>query len=295
MKNKAALVAAAAAMLLISGCSWSNPFGIGYEHSVCESSKEFGVCGDPKSILRYKEKIKEVQRKYLVAGLKQRLYFGVDDRGNILVKRKRKGKWSFYETSKWKKLIESKYKKKMDKLEAHERKSRKAAPVSYSVSDIPVTEGSDLSVAYRKQPPLLVTRTSVGDIIRDAGRIQKVFIANYVDPQGDLVASHEVYVVVKDPEWVVGEKTPKKSYIEGRSVPTPLSTDLLKKREGVDRYSEGVVGAYVYDNVEGVAKAVSEDPSDAERTISEDKRLIREFLNRKDPVALPIDTNETTK
>ena len=33
---------------MFSGCSAANPFGIGYDTSVCEDSKDFGVCGSPK-------------------------------------------------------------------------------------------------------------------------------------------------------------------------------------------------------------------------------------------------------
>lgn len=263
---------------LLSGCSVKNALTIGYENSVCEQSKKFGVCGNPASILKYKQKIKEVQNRYLLSGIKQTLYFAVDDNGNILVKHKRNGKWQFYATSRWKRLIDRKYEEKMSKLKKLEQKTREARPVSYA-GDIPVTENNDLSVKYQQQGKLVSTRTAVGDIIRDQGRIQKVFIANYVDPEGDLVASHEVYVVVKNPQWIVGEKTPKHSFYRDKVIPTPLSQDLLKRQTRTSQYQEDVINTYNDDTAEGVMKAVKNDPKKKIEEEEKDMEFIKQFIN----------------
>lgn len=271
------LFIAVAATLFFSGCGVKNALTIGYENSVCEQGKKFGVCGNPKSVLKYKQKIKEVQDKYLHSGIRQTLYFGVDDNGNILVKHKREGKWKFYETSRWKRLIEEKYRKKIAKLKEIERKTREARPVSYD-NDLPVTEGNDLSIIYQKQGGGVVTRTKIGDIIRDSGRIQKVFIANYVDPEGDLVAGHEVYVVVKKPRWIVGERTPKHSFYKDKTIPTPLSEKLLDRQNRTSRYQEDVVNSYVDDTKEGVMKAVKNDPEEKWREEEQNMKIIKEFI-----------------
>ena len=52
MQSKKMIVMSALAAVLLSGCSFSNPFGIGYDTSVSETkkSKTFGISGSPKDI-----------------------------------------------------------------------------------------------------------------------------------------------------------------------------------------------------------------------------------------------------
>ena len=256
-----------------TGCSLSNPFGIGYDSSVCNDSKTFGVCGSPKDIYKYKDKIKAVQNNYLKARLDTTLYFGVSPEGIIQVKSERDANWERYSTSEWKKIIDEK---------EHLNKSNSNREASFNMysnqNDIPITKGGDLSVVYKEQGPLLVTRTKIGNIIRDQGLIQEVFIANYADTEGDLISSHNVYVVVKDPDWIVGEKTPKAVNIE--DIPTPLSTELLKKQQVVEESQEKTISNFNRDRESGYMSAQEEESKLKEDKI-ENLNVINNFINTK--------------
>ena len=61
MKNQKRIMTliGVSSMLLFSGCSTDNLFGVGKEKSACESSKGNGFCGAPSSIYKYKEKMLE--------------------------------------------------------------------------------------------------------------------------------------------------------------------------------------------------------------------------------------------
>lgn len=287
-------ITAIATTLLFSGCSLNNPFGIGYDTSVCENSKNFGVCGAPKDIYKYRDDIRKVQNDYLNSRIETVLFFGVDKEGHVLVKNEREGQWTRYDISEWKKIIDESNKKNEELIKNQDKLSNKlnqelgiapkdtvervAGIISYG-NDIPVTEGNDLSVVYKTQGPLVSTRTKVGDIIRDNGLIQQAFISNYVDTGGDLISSHEVYVVVKEAEWVVGEKTPKNSNVE--ELPTPISTELLKKQSLTNKYQENVVEKYNINDTEGVVEAIVNNPED---NIQEDKNnldIINTFIKEK--------------
>jgi hypothetical protein len=271
--------------IMFSGCSLKNPFGIGYDTSVCEASKDFGVCGAPKDIYKYRDDIRKVQADYLNAGLDTVLFFGISKEGYVMVKDDRDGQWERYDISGWKKIIDEANKEKQAVIDEQNALSmkmnnqeREARPVSY-LNDIPVTEENDLSVKYQDQGPLITTRTQIGDIIRDNGLIQQAFVANYVDYSGDLISSHEVYVVVKDSEWVVGEKTPKSSRIE--DMPTPISTELLERQSRTNAYQERVVDKYNIDDRGGVMDAVINDPENLSKEKKKDMDLINSFINEK--------------
>jgi len=268
--KKVALLLITFLTILLSGCSMHNPFGVGYDSSVCSESKTFGVCGAPKDIYKYKKKIQKVQQRYLKAKLDTVLYFAVSQEGNIQVKADRDGNWEDYESSDWKKLIDK-------RISLFQKKTKRNASFNVvdSRSDIPVTKGGDLSIKYQKQGPLLVTRTKIGNIIRDQGIIQEVFIANYADNDGDLISSHEVHVVVKNPEWVVGEKTPKNVNVE--SFPTPLSTDLLKKTQVVDMAQERTINAFNRDQEAGYLSA-QENKSKGKNENIQDLSIIDNFI-----------------
>jgi len=285
----------ATGVLLFSGCSVKNPFGIGYDSSVCENQvKEFGVCGSPKSIYKYRDEIKEVQKMYFESGLKQKLYFAVDRDGNILVKDKRDGRWQLYALSKWKKLIENGVRRKQmlkERLESEsngytlnsERKSEKylknKVVLNALPQDIPVTKGNDLSVKYQKQGPLVITRTKIGNLIRDNGLIQPIFVSNYIDKEGDLVSAHEIYVVVREPSWVIGEKTPK--YTPRNVMPTPISKKLIEKGVAQEQYQENVVHDYNLNYKKGVINAVKNNPQIQEQEKENNLDIINQFLKEK--------------
>ena len=101
-------------------------------------------------------------------------------------------------------------------------------------------------------------------------------MSNYVDDDGDLISSHEVLVVVKDPEWIVGEKNPKDVEIE--SFPTPMSASLLRNESISNVKESGVVSSFVKDKNEGFLKSqelIKENQSELN-----DSNLIKTFLSK---------------
>jgi len=218
-------------MLSFSGCS-QNLFTIGYESSSCENSKSLGVCGSPKNIAKYKNKIQKVQHDYLLAQIDTPLYFAISNEGYIGVKSDREGHFEPYKGSKWEKLINEKVAK--NKRQIHGSSSGGGSGPLTSVYG----NGDDLSVHFQRQGDLIRTRTSLGNVIRDNGHVQQVFIETYQDKSGDLISGHEAYVVTKDPKWVVGEDVPKGSRLD--RVPTPISTELFNEAESAARYSNNL-------------------------------------------------------
>jgi len=283
--------------LLFSGCSMKDPFGIGYDSSVCNNAKSFGVCGAPKDVYKYRDKIRKVQWTYLKARLDTTLYFAVAPNGVIQVKADRDAPWERYDISEWKELIDHRVANENKRVSENEKLSKEKAQKARSQekcsggdcsqsrtalswesiieSDLPVTKGGDLSVKYQNQGPLLVTRTKIGDIIRDQGLIQQVFVANYADTDGDLVSSHELFVVVRNPDWVVGESAPKNVKLE--SFPTPISTGIMKRQQRVDSYQEKTVKSYNNDSASGYAEAKQEPVFDSD---IKDMSVINQFLNQ---------------
>lgn len=282
--SKTALIALTITATFFSGCSLKNPFGIGYDTSVSETSKSktFGVSGSPKDIYKHRDIIRKTQDEYLSSGIKDVLYFGIDKKGNMLVKKDRDEEWSKYETSYWKEKIDKANEKNKKNEEALERKrdeknkGAKARGISSS-SDILVTAGNDLSIQYKEQGRLISTRTQVGDIIRDNGQIQQVFVANYIDNEGNLVSSHELYVVVKDPSWIVGEKTPKTTNNMGE-IPTPVSKGLLKEQARSERADERIVDSYLRDDPAAATNAINDAPTIEDE---QDSKIIRNFIQGK--------------
>jgi hypothetical protein len=266
-------------IFMMAGCSLSNPFGVGYDTSVCESSKDFGVCGSPKQIYENREILRKVQYDYLHANLDTELFFAIDKSNQIVVKEDRDGKWELYEISKWKIMIDKNLVNLNEKVSKNraEAKDRKASAQISSTSGSVDSDG-DLSIKYQAQGPLIISRTNVGDIIRDNGIIQQAFIANYTDNSGDLISSHEVYIVAKEGSWVVGESTPKETNL--KDIPTPMSTELLKKINVVDKYQEGIVDRFNVDDQGGVAQAIQNDPKKIDADQSENLDVINSFIKK---------------
>jgi len=223
-------------LLGATGCSSKlaqNPFGIGYEHSACESAAKGGVCGSPENIYKYKNLIQQTQEDYRESGYNKELFFGISPKGNMLVKDNRVGKWERYEGSKIEKEIKTLIAKKEAKMDAY----RKGAPLPNTIKKPGIfskpnnsktvianarsigAKKTDLEVVYKKQnSAILETRTNVGQVIRDSGKVRKVWIAPVEDYAHDFVSAHEIYVVVRDPKWIVGEKTPQN--INRTNIPT---------------------------------------------------------------------------
>ncbi len=279
MKNKSKLLSVSimtASALLFSGCL-DNPFGVGYEHSACESSSGAGVCGSPKDIYQNRDKIRIVQQDYIKSGLEQELFFGISKEGEIIVKDERGSQWQNYEQSKYKKEIEEILNKK-DALSKNSEKN-KYANVNYSISDIPVTEGNDLSVSYKKQGSLIQTRTNVGNMIRDYGLIQKVWIAPVVDKKGDLISAHDILVVVKDPKWIIGEETPKNVNSDKiGQIPTPISKSLLEMQSKTSENDGMIVNTFNTGNDGGLIEAISKDPEVTESEFRKNMNQIENFI-----------------
>lgn len=288
-KNVFNAILTAGLLFGLTGCSLKDPFGIGYDTSSCEDSKNFGACGSPKSLYKNRDTVRQVQKDYLMSGLDQELFFAIDKEGKMLVKDDRDGKWELYETSKYKTEIDERNRSAKELIDEKEGKNsetnkkpssgRTISPIANYQNDIPVTKETDLSIKYQEQGPLIVSRTKVGDIIRDNGLVQQVFVSNYVDYTNDLIASHEIYVVVKEPEWVVGEKTPKSVKVD--NMPTPVSTNLLKSTEKTTAYQENVIDSYNNDQKEGVISSVINEPVKQMIENNEDVELINSFLNSK--------------
>ncbi len=265
------------AATIFSGC-FSNPFGIGHEKSSCEVSSGFGVCGEPKKIYTHRDKIKQLQSDYMKSGYDGDLYFGINDSGEMLVKDDREGRWMNYNGSRIQAEIESLLEKK-DPIRMQDAKVRKASS-SMITQDIPVTNENDLSVKYMLQKPVIQTRTNVGEVIRDNGLVQKIWIAPVVDSKNDLISAHEIYLVVKEPKWVVGEDTPKNMKNIGE-IPTPMSEKVLEKIEVEDKHQETVVNYYNNDNKAGLSNEIKNGDSQEKKLENqEDLNLINQFLSK---------------
>lgn len=265
------------AATIFSGC-FSNPFGIGHEKSSCEVSSGFGVCGEPKKIYTHRDKIKQLQSDYMKSGYDGDLYFGINDSGEMLVKDDREGRWMNYNGSRIQAEIESLLEKK-DPIRMQDAKVRKASS-SMITQDIPVTNENDLSVKYMLQKPVIQTRTNVGEVIRDNGLVQKIWIAPVVDSKNDLISAHEIYLVVKEPKWVVGEDTPKNMKNIGE-IPTPMSEKVLEKIEVEDKHQETVVNHYNNDNKAGLSNEIKNGDSQEKKLENqEDLNLINQFLSK---------------
>lgn len=265
------------AATIFTGC-FSNPFGIGHEKSSCEVSSGFGVCGEPKKIYTHRDKIKQLQSDYMKSGYDGDLYFGINDSGEMLVKDDREGRWMNYNGSRIQAEIESLLEKK-DPVRMQDAKVRKASS-SMVTQDIPVTNENDLSVKYMLQKPVIQTRTNVGEVIRDNGLVQKIWIAPVVDSKNDLISAHEIYLVVKEPKWVVGEDTPKNMKNIGE-IPTPMSEKVLEKIEVEDKHQETVVDHYNNDNKAGLSNEIKNGDSQEKKLENqEDLNLINQFLSK---------------
>jgi len=204
-------------ILMFSGCSTDNMFGVGEEKSACEEAKGNGFCGAPSSIYKYRDKIKQMQRDYKYSGYPDKLFFSISREGVIGVKEDKDDKWQPY--------IGSKYEEEINKL--LNMKTGTDLGVSSTSMDLPVGEENDLSMVYKEQKRYIQTRTNVGRMIRDNGEYTRTWIAPYVDNKGDLISAHEVYSVIKNPQWVVGEKTPKR--VVEAATPTPISERAFNK------------------------------------------------------------------
>lgn len=235
VKNKIAIIAILGSSLFFSGCvSKNNLFGVGYEHSACESSQSSGVCGAPEDVYRFKDLIRQVQSDYRRSGIKQKLFFSITHDGRMLVKSERTGKYQPYIGSKWEAMIQANLYK-------------------HGVFGAPMTQGryssafgrNDLSVQFKNRSPYIQTNTNLGRTIRNGGEVQRIWVAPVEDKKGDLVSAHELYTVVKKPTWSIGEKTPK-HVKRSIKLPTPISKDSTGRLNRVNKKEENIIQNFVY-------------------------------------------------
>ena len=276
----------ATTVFLLGGCAASNPFGIGYDKTVCENANDLGFCGRPEDIYKYKRKIKQVQKDYIKSGISDKLYFAITDDGTVLVKNEREGPWTPYLISKWYKIIHYRLNKETQIMNNIEQKSVfsrskkvKIARVYTLKQDIPVTRGNDLSVQYKKQSTILETRTNTGNLIRSYGQIQKVWIAPYVDKKQNLVTAHEIFIVLKNPKWIVGEKYPNRvKNSDIGTIPTPISEDILNQQQIYNKYNEKVVDFYNKGENKELKNIINNNPYKKEKQQQNKMGIIYKFL-----------------
>lgn len=271
----------AAAFTMLTGCSASNPFGVGHEKSSCEISGGFGVCGSPKDIYIHKDRIKDIQSDYMTSGYEDEVFFAVSPKGDILVKEERgEGSWEKYDTSKIREEIEQRLSEKNKKpfgVFSDGSESSPKVDINSMSQDVPVTAENDLSVVYQKQKFLLET-PEVGGMIRDSGKIQKLWLAPVVDKKDNLVSARTVMVVLSEPKWVIGEKTPKTT--NKNIIPTPMSEELLKKQQTYNTHNEDVVRHFNNGNVGGLKEAIQNNPDKLDKEMQNDLIEINKFLER---------------
>ena len=236
MVSKKIVLALIGSSLLFTGCvSKNNMFGVGYEHSACESASSSGVCGAPEDVYRYRDLIRQVQDDYKRSGIKQKLFFAITHDGRILVKSERTGRFQPYIGSKWEALIQSRL----------YRNGVFGGPIPGGSRYTPAIGRNDLAVQFRNRSPYIQTNTNLGRTIRTGGEIQRIWVAPVEDKKGDLISAHEIYTVTKKPTWTVGEKTPK-HIRRSIKLPTPISKDSRKKLNRVNKKEENIIQNFVY-------------------------------------------------
>ena len=271
----------------LTGCAVDNPFGIGHNKSACESGSDLGFCGRPEDIYKYKRRVKQVQQDYIKSGISQKLFFAITKDGTILVKDDRGGPWVIYNISKWKRVIDARLRREqiiLTRLADRKQNYQHKAYLNqkYLPQDVVVTKGNDLSIMYKKQGSILQTRTNVGNIIRDSGFIQKVWIAPYVDTDNNLVTAHEVFVVIRNPKWIVGEKKPR--YVSSSKIgkiPTPIPASILKAQQKYNKYDEKVINYYNTGAKKQLDQTLNNDPYKQDKEQNQKLNTIYNFLMKK--------------
>jgi len=205
---------AASFALLMSGCATSNALGVGYEKSACEGSKHGGVCGSPSAIYKNKKLVKKIQENYKASGYPDQLFFSITPSGRILVKEDRNDHFQPYKHSKYEYEINELLNAKFGKTNLSNNLGN---PSNNTQSD-------NLAIAYENKIKLVQTNTNVGTMIRNVGKYTRTWIAPNIDSNGDLVSAHEIYIVLSDPTWIVGEKEPKKTTDVDSA--TPMSSQI---------------------------------------------------------------------
>jgi hypothetical protein len=59
--------------------------------------------------------------------------------------------------------------------------------------------------------PIIGSQQDDAKVVRDFGVVLKMWVAPYEDTNGNLIASHDVYVVARPPRWIGAETLPQKA------------------------------------------------------------------------------------
>lgn len=109
---------------------------------------------------------------------------------------------------------------------------------------IHVGEGSSSKKGFAGNKNLVVKNRSIvikgeNDMvpIRDIGYVRKVWIAPYSDSHGNLIDAHNIYIVVRKPKWIVGEKFPTRIH-NAAIVPSLLTTKIVDHRQHSADYKD---------------------------------------------------------
>ena len=218
MSKKRLIYMGLVAMLTLTGCSSKDSILVpGQLESDCDAGAAgLGVCGTPKNIYTHRDQIKHIK-------FEEDESYRVDSKGKI---------WN----------TES-----GDEVKPSSELSTGCVGCEGGESDENLEVGaSGKKNAIRLKNRSLVVKTKQDSaVIRDLGYVQSVWIAPHETRKGDLVSAHEIYVVIKQPKWIIGEEQPQKVE-RGATIPSPLVEEIFSDRhEAMDKKSSSKVYDYV--------------------------------------------------
>ena len=133
-----------------------------------------------------------------------------------------------------------------------------------------------------KITPTLGTKQNDAKIVRNFGVTLKATIFPYVDKDGNLIGGNDIYIVAKQPEWIIADKEPVKrakglKSLAGKTIPVTLRPDELNPTSNIDE--KALVEFHEYMN------NVETNPELAQKKLDQDMydEKIANFLkNKKD-------------
>lgn len=218
------MMAAALGALLMSGCSSKSSLLVpGQIESDCaEGANKLGVCGNPMSIYENRDKIKKI---YYEEGESYR----VDRKGKV------------FNIDSGEEVIPGVRPDDCGTSVCPGCDDEESAGGCGSSGGSPDSKG-EVRLAGRS---MIVKTPQESTVIRDMGWQQKVWIAPYETKKRDLVEAHGIYVVVKEPSWIIGEQMPQRVK-RGVVVSSPLVIEVLTDNHmAVDRKTTKVIDDYV--------------------------------------------------
>jgi len=204
--------------LMFSGCAKTSILVPGQLESDCDAGAAgLGVCGTPKNIYMHRDKVKRI-------AFEEDESYRVDNHGKI---------WN---TDSGEEVIPGKD-PSSGCVGCKGTEKSEAGSEGYG-------KGEKNSIRLQNRS-LIVKTPQESAIIRDVGFIQSVWIAPHESRKGDLISAHELYVVVKKPQWIIGEDNPRKTQ-RGVTISSPLVEELFSDRhDAFDKKSESKIYDYV--------------------------------------------------